>query len=62
VGRGGITMSHLLFDESEILVRKTITADEISDNQRKYGRLQIGKDILSQVDENTVIEVIVRTA
>lgn len=55
-------MSHLLFDESEILVRKTITADEISDNQRKYGRLQIGKDILSQVDENTVIEVIVRTA
>jgi hypothetical protein len=24
--------------------------------------LQVGKDILSQVDENTVIEVIVRTA
>jgi hypothetical protein len=54
-------MSHLLFDESEIIVRKTITSDEISDNQREYGRLQVGKAILSQVDENTVIEVIVRT-
>jgi hypothetical protein len=55
-------MPHLLFDEKEILVRKTITADEISGNQRKYGRLQIGKDILSRVDGNTVIEIIVRTA
>jgi hypothetical protein len=55
-------MPQLLFDEAGIVVRKTITVDEISDNQRKYGRLQVGKDILSQVDENTVIEVIVRTA
>jgi len=54
-------MPQLLFDEKEIIVRKTITSDEISDNQRKYGRLQIGKEILSQVDENTVIEIIVRT-
>lgn len=53
-------MPQLLFDESEIVVRKTITAGEISDNQRNYGRLQVGKDILSQVDESTVIEVIVR--
>lgn len=55
-------MPQLLFDEKEIIVRKTITSYEISDNQRKYGRLQIGKDFLSQVDENTVIEIIVRTA
>ncbi len=55
-------MPHLLFDESEIISRKTITSKEITDNQRKYGRLQVGKDVLARVDENTVIEVIVRTA
>lgn len=54
-------MPQLIFDESEIIVRKTISADDISDNQRKYGRLQVGKDVLSQVDKNSVIEVIVRT-
>jgi hypothetical protein len=54
-------MPHLLFDEAGIVARKTITAKKISDNQREYGRLQVGKAILSQVDENTVIEVIVRT-
>lgn len=54
-------MPYTVFKESKIITRKTITSKEVTDNQRKYGRLQVGKDLLSLADENTVIEVIVRT-
>jgi hypothetical protein len=53
-------MPQLVFDESEIIIRKTIYPNDITDNQRKYGRLQVGKEILSKIDKNTIIEIIIR--
>lgn len=50
----------LVFSESSIKQRKTISAQEISDNERRYGRLSVGKSLLDDVRYGDVIEIIVR--